>query len=183
MFDSQSSRKTVVAVGMAVVFAALIFEFVVPTEHVGQLAQSSPAPAAAPTNGSPTVPAQTATNQTQPTDQTVIPPSAPDTAAVAAAHPSSASNGADAQQAAASPGAAGNGPVASDRQITADVKSHIAAAGLHSNVDVTTTNGVVALAGSAPNQDAVDRAKLAAFRVAGVKNVDVSALKVGGPLR
>jgi len=68
--------------------------------------------------------------------------------------------------------------VAPDSQITADVKSEIATAAPDSAVDVTTTNGVVALAGSVPSQEAVDQARQAAQRVAGVKHVDASALSV-----
>jgi hyperosmotically inducible protein len=58
------------------------------------------------------------------------------------------------------------------------VKSEIATAAPNSHVDVTTTNGVVSLAGSVPSQDAVDQARTAAQRVAGVKHVDASALTV-----
>jgi len=76
----------------------------------------------------------------------------------------------------------GNAPVASDSQITVDVNSQIAAAAPDSGVAVTTTNGVVALAGSVSSQDVADRAKQAAFRVAGVKSVDTSGLKVRGTL-
>jgi hyperosmotically inducible protein len=69
-------------------------------------------------------------------------------------------------------------PAASDSQITADVKSEIATAAPDSNVIVTTTNGVVALAGSAPSQNAVDQARQAAQRVAGIGHVDASGLTV-----
>lgn len=69
-------------------------------------------------------------------------------------------------------------PGASDSQITTDVKSEIAVAAPNSNVGVTTTNGVVALAGSVPSQDAVEQATQAARGVAGVKYVNVSALTV-----
>jgi len=78
----------------------------------------------------------------------------------------------------ASPAATSGEPVPSDSQITAYVKSEIATAAPNSNVDVTTTNGVVALAGSVPSQDAVVQAKQAAQRVAGVKYVDATALMV-----
>jgi hyperosmotically inducible protein len=83
-------------------------------------------------------------------------------------------------EAATSAGAAtaSNEPVASDSQITADVKSQIATAAPNSNVDATTTNGVVALSGSAASQDAVDQARQAAQQVAGVKHVDASAVTV-----
>jgi hyperosmotically inducible periplasmic protein len=69
-------------------------------------------------------------------------------------------------------------PVASDSQITTQVKSEIATATPNSNVSVTTTDGVVALAGSVSSQDAIDQARQAAQRVAGVKHVDASALTV-----
>lgn len=85
------------------------------------------------------------------------------------------------QDAAAGVGAAGAGtaPVDPDRQITVAVKSEIDTAAPHSNVEVTTVNGVVALTGSVPTQDAVELTRLAAERVAGVKAVDSSALVVG----
>jgi hyperosmotically inducible periplasmic protein len=74
--------------------------------------------------------------------------------------------------------ATSSAPVASDSQITASVKSEIATAAPNSNVDVKTSDGVVALAGSVPNEDAVDQATQAAQRVAGVKQVDSSGLAV-----
>jgi hyperosmotically inducible protein len=80
--------------------------------------------------------------------------------------------------ASASPAATSNEPVAADSQITASVKSEIATAAPNSNVNVTTTDGVVALAGSVSSQDAADQAKQAAQRVAGVKHVDASGLMV-----
>jgi hyperosmotically inducible periplasmic protein len=95
---------------------------------------------------------------------------------------------ADAQQAAAQagqeaatgvgPAASSSQPVASDSQITAAVKSQIASAAPSSNVDVTTTNGVVVLAGSVPSQDNVDQARQAAQQIPGVKHVDASGLTV-----
>jgi hyperosmotically inducible protein len=69
-------------------------------------------------------------------------------------------------------------PAASDSQITAAVKSEIASAAPGSNVDVTTANGIVALAGSVPSQDNVDQARQAAQRIPGVKHVDASGLTV-----
>jgi hypothetical protein len=74
-------------------------------------------------------------------------------------------------------------PVASDSQITADAKAQIATTAPDSNIDVTTTDGVIALAGSVPSQDVAERARQAALRVAGVKDVDASALKVSDQLR
>ncbi|MGC1459613.1 MAG: BON domain-containing protein [Steroidobacteraceae bacterium] len=67
---------------------------------------------------------------------------------------------------------------ASDSRISADVKSQIASATPNSTVNVTTTDGTVALTGSVPSQDAVDQAKQAALRVPGVKTVDTSGLLV-----
>jgi hyperosmotically inducible periplasmic protein len=78
------------------------------------------------------------------------------------------------QAAVASPGAR----PASDSQITADVKTEIATAAPDSNVIVTTNNGVVALAGSAPSQTEAEQAKQAAQRVAGIGHVDASGLMV-----
>ena len=78
----------------------------------------------------------------------------------------------------ANAGATGSEPVASDSQITASVKSEVATAAPISDLNVTTTNGVVALAGSVPSEDAVDQARQAALRVAGVKQVDASGLTV-----
>jgi hypothetical protein len=74
-------------------------------------------------------------------------------------------------------------PVASDSQITADAKAQIATTAPDSDIHVTTTDGVIALAGSVPSQDAAERARQAALRVAGVKDVDASALKVSDQLR
>jgi len=67
---------------------------------------------------------------------------------------------------------------ASDSQITADVKTEIAAAAPDTNVIVTTNNGVVALAGSAPTQNDAEQAKQAAQRVAGIGHVDASGLTI-----
>lgn len=86
----------------------------------------------------------------------------------------------DAQQESAQAGqeaASGAGPAA-DSQITAAVKSEIASVTPGSDVDVTTTNGVVALAGSVPSQDNADAARQAAQRIPGVKHVDASGLTV-----
>jgi hyperosmotically inducible periplasmic protein len=110
-------------------------------------------------------------------EMTPTPPSGDTTSAATAATTADAQTG---QVAATStgPAATSSAPVASDSQITAYVKSEIATAAPNSNVDVKTTNGVVALAGSVPTQDAIDQAKQAAQRVAGVKFVDATALMV-----
>jgi len=70
--------------------------------------------------------------------------------------------------------------VASDSWITTKVKSEILASSLAKGfeVNVKTTHGVVVLKGSLASQDAVDHVKDIAQKVAGVKSVDTSALKV-----
>lgn len=68
--------------------------------------------------------------------------------------------------------------VASDSQITTDVKSAIAGEGLatDSSIGVTTTDGVVALSGSVTSQSAIDQVKDVARKVKDVKSVDTSGL-------
>jgi hyperosmotically inducible protein len=78
----------------------------------------------------------------------------------------------------AGPAATSSEPVASDSQITTAVQSEIASATPSSTVDVTTTNGIVVLAGSVPSQDNLDEARQAAQRIPGVKHVDASGLTV-----
>ncbi len=58
------------------------------------------------------------------------------------------------------------------------MKSEIAATAPNSSVNVTTTNGAVALNGSVPSQDAMDQVKQAVSHVEGVKAVDTSGLLV-----
>jgi len=197
MLDSQLSRKMVVAVGLAAAFSAAIYEFAVRTEHTSTVAQSAPPPAGppppAPTSSDPTMAAQTAgataqPSPAQPPDQPSTPPSSPDSNAAVAAEPSDQSSPAPAKAKASSHRserrvASTAEPNAADQQITVDVKSQIATAAPDSNVDVTTTNGVVALAGTVPSQIAAFQARQAALRVAGVKDVDASALQVGTELR
>jgi hypothetical protein len=69
--------------------------------------------------------------------------------------------------------------VASDTQITADVKSEVAAVAPDDSIDVTTRDGVVALTGSVSSEDVINKALVAARNVPAVKDVDVSALMVG----
>jgi hyperosmotically inducible periplasmic protein len=82
------------------------------------------------------------------------------------------------QDAATSAGAvaATNEQAPPDSQITTAVKSEIGTAAPGSNVDVTTKNGVVVLAGSVPSEESIARVRQAAERVAGVNSVDASAL-------
>jgi hyperosmotically inducible protein len=67
---------------------------------------------------------------------------------------------------------------ASDSQITTDVKTAIARdlAVKDLNIEVSTTDGVVALTGSVASQGAIDQAKDVAGKVKDVKRVDTSAL-------
>ena len=69
-------------------------------------------------------------------------------------------------------------PSGSDNQITAEVKSQVAAAVPAATVDVTTRDGVVELKGSVPSQEDLDKARVVARNVPEVRDVDVSALMV-----
>jgi|HubBroStandDraft_1064217.scaffolds.fasta_scaffold30484_2 hypothetical protein len=104
-----------------------------------------------------------APSESSPSSESSAPAPAPSSAEAAPAAASEAS-----EQTAAIP----------DSQITEKVKSQIAAVDPGSNVAVTTSNGVVALTGSVPNQGAAEQAREAARLVAGVKQVDASALTV-----
>ncbi len=70
----------------------------------------------------------------------------------------------------------------SDSWITTKVKSEILADSLSKGfeVSVTTIDGMVALKGALPNQDAIDHVKDIAQGVEGVKSVDTSDLAVAG---
>jgi hyperosmotically inducible periplasmic protein len=86
---------------------------------------------------------------------------------------------------AAVPAFAGNNsdqPV-TDTWITTKVKSELATTSdvKSMHVDVTTVNGVVTLTGTLANELAVKKAITAAKSVKGVKSVDASGLKPGGP--
>lgn len=65
--------------------------------------------------------------------------------------------------------------VKSELMTTSEVKSM--------NVDVKTVDGVVTLTGTLANELAVEKAVAAAKSVKGVKSVDASGLKPGGPAR
>lgn len=79
------------------------------------------------------------------------------------------------QEAASEPITASAG---NDSQITADVKTQIAAASPASSIEVTTTDGVVELSGSVPSQEEINKVSLVARSVAHVRGVDASALMV-----
>lgn len=128
------------------------------------------------TSGTRVASAESASNSLTPVPSSTDATSSAPTGASADAQPAAAQVGQEGASG-AGPAAASSEPVASDSQITAAVKFALAAAAPGS-IDVTTTNGVVALAGSVPSQDNVEQARQAAQRVAGVKHVDASALVV-----
>lgn len=78
------------------------------------------------------------------------------------------------------PAVAATAVPATDSQITTAVKSQIASDSLVKDtpIAVTTTNGVVALSGTVPTQDAIDHVKIVVASVKDVKSVDTSALTV-----
>ncbi len=74
----------------------------------------------------------------------------------------------------------GSQHVVSDSWITTKVKSDLLADKVTQGFDVkvATTNGIVALTGSLPNEAAVNHAKAVALQVDGVKSVDTTGLNV-----
>jgi hypothetical protein len=88
-------------------------------------------------------------------------PSSPSADAAVSAPPAMASGGSD-----------------NDSQITAEVKTQIAAVAPASTIEVTTTDGVVELSGSVPSREEIDKVSLAARAVPNVISVDASALMV-----
>ena len=68
-----------------------------------------------------------------------------------------------------------------DARIAAQVRASIAGLASGSTIDVKSTGGVVALAGSVPSQEVAEQARQAAQQVVGVKQVDTSALTVANP--
>jgi osmotically-inducible protein OsmY len=79
--------------------------------------------------------------------------------------------------------AAGADSVDSDRMITTEAQSKIAAdtAGQGAALAVTTINGVVILTGTAPSTDTVEHVKQAVQQIKDVKGVDATAVKVSSP--
>jgi hyperosmotically inducible periplasmic protein len=65
-----------------------------------------------------------------------------------------------------------------DSQITAEVKTQIAAVAPASTIEVTTTDGVVELSGSVPSHEEINKVLLAARNVEHVRSVDASAVMV-----
>lgn len=85
----------------------------------------------------------------------------------------------------ASPAAADASPVqegtalsGTDSQITADVRTQIAAVAPTSDIEVTTIGGVVELSGSVPSHEDVNKVVMAARSVEHVRSVEASALMV-----
>ncbi len=197
--NSSTSRKIIVAGGMAVVVAIGVVIFALrvhsqtsvaqiphPPTPVAQTAADARAAAAqiptAPAAQIPDAPAAVAHSDSVDTKSA-------DTATPSAVEPKLARNGplakastsavatssspADDQKVGTSAGFA-----ASDSQITTDVKSEIAGDSLSKdvNIGVTTTHGIVVLTGSLASQGAIDHVKDVAGKVPGVKSVDTSAL-------
>jgi BON domain-containing protein len=167
--NSQTSRYLIVAVGIAAVagIGAVTFERR-PHPELGARAPIMPTPATRqpeavpPVAESPQAPGELAEVEVSSTRSADTP--APKLASNR--HPSKSE--------------AGTQGVASDNQITTDVKSQIAGdiLGTNVNIGVTTSHGVVALTGSLPSQDAIDHVKDVAGRVKDVKGVDTSAMRV-----
>ena len=63
-------------------------------------------------------------------------------------------------------------------RITQEVRSSIESLAPGNNIDVKAMSGIVALAGTVPSQSVVEDARQAAQQIAGVKQVDTSALTV-----
>lgn len=164
--NSQTTHKIVVGVALAVVVGVGVTMFAIRAKQESDIARVS----------APRVPAtQTATPET-PANGTAV---GMNGTAAGTDGTAVGMNGTPAGTDATAAGqAAGPQTAGSDSQITAEVKSQIAAAAPNSNVNVMTTGGVVALAGSVPNQDVAEQAKQAALRVAGVTRVDASGLTV-----
>jgi hypothetical protein len=74
----------------------------------------------------------------------------------------------------------GDANTASDPQITSEVKSVLAddSVAKDSNIDVNTSQGVVALTGSVPDQSVLDHVVAAVSKVKDVRRVDASAVTV-----
>lgn len=85
----------------------------------------------------------------------------------------------DAPAETAAPGQIVGAPAGNDSQITADVKAEIAAVAPAGTIEVSTTDGVVALTGSVHSHEEAEQVRMAAHNVPAVRSVDVSALMVG----
>lgn len=90
----------------------------------------------------------------------------------------SSSESADTAEEAPSSAVAESTPSGNDVQITAEVKSQIAAVAPAGAIEVTTTDGVVELTGSVPSEEVIGQALMAARNVPAVRDVDVSELTI-----
>ena len=199
--NSSTSRKIIVAGGMAVVVGIGVVIFALRVHSETSVAQiphppapvaQTPADARAAAAQIPTAPAAVA--QIPDAPAAVAHSDSVDTKSAGSATPSAvepklarnrplakaststvatSSSLADDQKVGTSAGFA-----ASDSQITTDVESEIAGDNLSKdvNIGVTTTHGIVVLTGRLASQDAIDHVKDVAGKVPGVKSVDTSAL-------
>jgi hypothetical protein len=156
--SSPAVRRIAVAVGLIVVFGIGVSAIVLaPAQRAAQ------SPAAQKTPANETFTDQNATNPTAARDAAA--------AGQTATNPSAAPNGA------AAPGAP-TADQADQAALTAQVRSSLANVAPDSNIIIKDTNGVVALQGSVPSQNVLEKARQAAQQVSGVKQVDTSALIV-----
>lgn len=200
--NSTPVSKYVIGVALLAVFGTVSYMYAVRGAHQMQVAQAQPTPPAPPppAASNPTPPDAVASAPAPVTAPAVTAPvAAPSVAqndSVTAPPPKhhrtrtlsgDSATSSDTATATAAPAPAAAAPEttavapdagASDSRISADVKSQIASATPNSTVNVSTTDGSVALTGSVASQDAVDQAKQAALRVPGVKTVDTSGLLV-----
>jgi len=182
MMSSRVTSRIVVAVGLAVVFGiGVVSIFVVPAKsgaqsqvaHTAaapgeQIASNSPAPnAAAPEQPTPAVSANAPAPDAAIPNDTVASADAAVPATNTASEPSSEQS--------TEPSASGG---EMDGRIAEQVRSSIANVAPGSSIDVKAASGIVALAGSVPSQNVVEQARQAAQDIAGVKEVDTSALTV-----
>jgi BON domain-containing protein len=204
--NSYTSRKIIVASGMAVIvgIGVVIFALRVhsetsvaqtphpPTPPAAQIPADAPAAAAQ----TPTAPAALAQSPDAPAavaHSDSVGTKSADTATPAAVEPKLARNRPLVKASTdelTTPPATSSSPAddqrvgtstqfaASDSQITTDVKSELAGDSLSRdvNIGVTTTRGVVVLSGNLASQDVIDHVKDVAGKVPGVKSVDTSAL-------
>jgi hypothetical protein len=166
--SSPAARRVVVGAGLAVAFGIGISIIISPAMQ-GVMAPAMQGVKSQAALNAPSVAASSA--------ETAVNPPAEDSAASAR----EAATAPVAPPAVTTPGPQASNPplaVANDGRITAQVRSSIASLAPGSNIDVKAMSGIVALAGSVPNQDVVEQARQAAQQVPGVRQVDTSALLV-----
>jgi hypothetical protein len=185
--NNSKTPKIVIGVGLAAVYAAGLGYFTLRGAHDNVIAQTSTVSTAQiATNGVPptdSVPASADSSTSaaeQPAATTVAPAEKADVEKSRQSNEDTSAVSEPANSAGDAPSSlqAASAPSGNDSQITADVKSEIAAVAPAGTIDVTTKDGVVELTGSVPSEEVIDRARLAARNVADVRDVDVSALTV-----